>query len=242
MTTFEAELICTQKAIPYTIRLSRRAKRYRISVSQVGVEIVLPAHLSVRQAGALMEKHKAWVCAQLERLEKIQARTRLPGLEPGTILFKGSPYQIEVQRAAQQKPRVRIDEHARRVEVHLPDKVRAKPLLLVEGEFRKLARAYLVNLVRSRAAQIGVQPSAITIRDQRTRWGSCSSRGTISLNWRLIMALFEVCDYVIVHELCHIREHNHSKSFWNLVESYCPDYKKSRKWLKVNANRLRPVL
>ncbi len=80
----------------------------------------------------------------------------------------------------------------------------------------------------------------VTIRDQRTRWGSCSSRGTLSFNWRLIMAPPDVMDYVVVHELCHLIEPNHSRKFWQLLAGLLPDFRQPRLWLKRNVNLLRP--
>lgn len=85
---------------------------------------------------------------------------------------------------------------------------------------------------------IGVQAGQIRIKDQKTRWGSCSSKGNINLNWRLILAPEEVMDYVIIHELCHLKEMNHSKAFWELVEQICPDYREQKRWLKENAHQL----
>ena len=81
--------------------------------------------------------------------------------------------------------------------------------------------------------------TSITIRDQKTRWGSCSGRGTLSFNWRLILAPPEILDYVVVHELCHLTHMNHSREFWDLVGSVIPDYKVRRKWLKENGHTLR---
>ncbi len=81
--------------------------------------------------------------------------------------------------------------------------------------------------------------TSITIRDQKTRWGSCSGRGTLSFNWRLILAPPEILDYVVVHELCHLTHMNHSKEFWSLVGSVIPDYEIRRKWLKENGHALR---
>lgn len=78
----------------------------------------------------------------------------------------------------------------------------------------------------------------ITIRDQKTRWGSCSARGTLSFNWRLMLAPPAILDYVVVHELCHLTHMNHSAAFWQAVESVYPDYRNARKWLKEHGQEL----
>lgn len=80
--------------------------------------------------------------------------------------------------------------------------------------------------------------SRITIRDQKTRWGSCSARGTLSFNWRLMLAPPAILDYVVVHELCHLTHMNHSPAFWQAVEAVCPDYRDSRRWLKEHGQEL----
>ena len=88
------------------------------------------------------------------------------------------------------------------------------------------------------APLLGVACNRITIRTQRTRWGSCSSKGNLNFNRLLVLAPAAVLDYVVVHELCHLREMNHSPQFWSLVESILPDYKQRKKWLKENGNTL----
>jgi hypothetical protein len=88
------------------------------------------------------------------------------------------------------------------------------------------------------AAELGVSFLRIEVRDQRTRWGSCSPRGTLSFNWRLVLAPFAVLDYVVVHELCHLREPNHSARFWRLVESRRPAWRDQRAWLREHGPEL----
>ncbi len=92
-----------------------------------------------------------------------------------------------------------------------------------------------------RSREMGLAPSRVSIRDQKTKWGACTSRGTVTLNWRLVMAPPEVLDYVVVHELAHLAELNHSPRFWAIVERHCPDWKRHRDWLKANGWRLQSL-
>lgn len=111
-------------------------------------------------------------------------------------------------------------------------------VLLLEKRFRSAAAAYFPARCAQLQQLTGGYYTKITIRNQKTRWGSCSQTGTLSFNYRLMMAPPAVIDYVIVHELCHLTHMNHSKAFWNKVASILPDYSKSRRWLKENGHTL----
>jgi predicted metal-dependent hydrolase len=115
---------------------------------------------------------------------------------------------------AKQRPRLRLD-----------------PRGVSEAEARRAVRELVAMLIDDEAPALGVEVKRVQIRDQRSRWGSCSTRGTLSFNWRLVLAPFEVLDYVVVHELCHLREANHSRRFWKLVEARRPDWRAQRDWL-----------
>ena len=118
------------------------------------------------------------------------------------------------QERAKQVPRLRLD-----------------PRAVSEVEARRAARELVTMLVEEEAPPLGVSYGRIQVRDQRTRWGSCSTTGTLSFNWRLVLAPFDVLDYVVVHELCHLVEANHSRRFWKLVERRRPDWRAQRDWL-----------
>lgn len=108
----------------------------------------------------------------------------------------------------------------------------------LEKRYIEAAKDYFPKRAAYFAAITGGNYQRITIRDQKTRWGSCSANGTLSFNWRLMLAPPAVLDYVVVHELCHLTHMNHSKAFWSLVESACPDYRAHRKWLKEHGQEL----
>jgi predicted metal-dependent hydrolase len=117
-------------------------------------------------------------------------------------------------------------------------RLRLNPRQISETEARQAVRELVAMLVDEEAPTIGVRPQRIQIRDQRSRWGSCSTRGTLSFNWRLVLAPFEVLDYVVVHELCHLREPNHSRRFWKLVEQRRPGWRAQRDWLHEHGPEL----
>ena len=107
-----------------------------------------------------------------------------------------------------------------------------------EKELRERAKSVLAQRTAYFARQVGVTYGRITVRDQKTRWGSCSQTGNLNFNFRLILAPSEVLDYVVVHELCHRRQMNHSAQFWQEVAQVLPDYRKRKAWLTENGWRL----
>lgn len=108
----------------------------------------------------------------------------------------------------------------------------------LERRYIAAAKEYFPKRVSYFQQFTGGSYSRITVRDQKTRWGSCSARGTLSFNWRLMLAPPAILDYVVVHELCHLTHMNHSAAFWRKVESVCPDYRTARKWLKDHGSEL----
>jgi predicted metal-dependent hydrolase len=110
-------------------------------------------------------------------------------------------------------------------------RLRLDPRDVSENEARRAVRELVAMLIDDEAPELGVQVRRVQIRDQRSRWGSCSTSGTLSFNWRLVLAPFEVLDYIVVHELCHLREPNHSRRFWKLVEARRADWRVQRDWL-----------
>jgi predicted metal-dependent hydrolase len=113
-----------------------------------------------------------------------------------------------------------------------------RPAEVSEPEARRATRELVTMLAEEEAEALGVSYGRIQVRDQRTRWGSCSPRGTLSFNWRLALAPLDVLDYVVVHELCHLREANHSPRFWRLVAERRPNWREQRAWLREHGAEL----
>lgn len=138
------------------------------------------------------------------------------------------------RRAARGTAERLLREHRRWIERQL---ARLRPQLelppIGELEGRRLAREVADELCREHAPRLGVGYERIRTGAQRTRWGSCSTRGTLSFNWRLVLAPAAVFEYVVIHELCHLREPSHSAAFWELVRQARPDYDAERRWLRA---------
>lgn len=206
--------------IPYTIRRSDRARRVRVTVDAVdGVEVVLPRRARDRDAEAAMRELGPWVEKRLRALDRARAEAGAP---PGHV-----PYLGEHLRLVPEPGRTRV--HRRGDALLVPD---GDPQPALERWYRRAAKAEIAPRVEQAVDTAGLDYERLTIRGQRTRWGSCSSTGTLSFNWRLLLAPEDVLDYVVWHEVCHLQVPNHSQRFWRLVERHFPGYREQERWLR----------
>jgi predicted metal-dependent hydrolase len=154
----------------------------------------------------------------------------------------GAPTTLTVPRAMRDDEISRIIDANREWVVREREKQRPRlrldPRTVSETDARRAVRELVAMLIEEEAPELGVEPQRVQIRDQRSRWGSCSAHGTLSFNWRLVLAPFDVLDYVVVHELCHLREPNHSHRFWRLVEGRRPGWRAQRDWLHEHGPEL----
>jgi predicted metal-dependent hydrolase len=190
-----------------------------------GVEVVLPRRSPEGQAARVVEELGPWI----ERRLAAQARAREAVHGPaGTV-----PYLGEALTLVPEPGRTRV--HRRGGTLFVPEDD-AGPAL--ERWYRRAARAEIAPRAHEAAAAVGARVSAVAIRAQRTRWGSCSPSGALSFNWRLLLAPEPVLDYVVIHEACHLKVADHSRGFWSLVERHCPDWREHTRWLRRNGSAL----
>jgi predicted metal-dependent hydrolase len=228
---FFAELTAAPKPSVVYVR-SGQARRYRLTLRRDGTAVAtIPLRGSEREAVRFVEAQRDW----LERARQRQAR-RPRSAEFWTIgthvLWRGELHEVRLA-ATGEKPQVCVAADVFRVASADGD---IRPTL--EAHFARRARVELPARTWELAAETGVDVKQVTVRNQRSRWGSCSSGGTISLNWRLIQTPETVRDYIIYHELMHLREMNHSARFWTEVEEVCPWWRDAEKWLKRNGSLL----
>jgi predicted metal-dependent hydrolase len=219
--------------VAFRFRMNRRARRYILRVGKDGlVSLTIPRFGSKRAGLAFAEQHKQWIRLQLEKARSQQVSQ---AWKPGTTVFvDGEPAVIRVIESAE-GPTVGLGDD---VLCAFPGEgCNLRPL--IEGHLWGRARKVLTERVVELAAKEDLQVRRVSVRNQRSRWGSCSRRGTISLNWRLIQTPDFVRDYIILHELAHLQHMNHSDAFWAEVLRMCPDYMRAEAWLKANHRLLR---
>lgn len=155
-----------------------------------------------------------------------------------TFLFAGVPHELEISVLPAGRKRNRIQAENGILKMELSPEDVLQPIPALKRFLRKEAKAVLLARVEHWSLITGLIPSRVIVGERTSRWGSCSSRKTLSFCYRLIMAPPEVLDAIVIHELCHLRHPNHGKGFWNLVEHFNPDYQDTRKWLKDHSHQL----
>lgn len=226
--------------VTYSVSESRRARypRFRID-AQKGLQVIIPAGMHVKNLDELFHRHQDWILKHLQRVAEMQTEQPQRQFISGESLpFLGEAHTLEVNLIpgetityiARQEQTIQV-----RLQSDIPETHRSLAVRTVlQNWYRDQAKFYISNRVHELATHFGFQVGKITIRNQKTRWGSCSSKGNLNFNWRLMMAPPDAIDYLIIHELCHLREPNHSPRFWALVATYCPDYQYWKRWLKEN--------
>jgi predicted metal-dependent hydrolase len=191
-----------------------------------------PMRLSAARIQAFVDSHADRIAKTLARLQAAPPVPVHHYLDGETFLYLGQAYPLSILPAG--RPALSFDSAVFRLaKSSLP-----KAPELFEAWYKQQARLFLTERVSAIAAQHAFRYQKIRISSARTRWGSCSSLGTLSFTYRLVMAPPEVVDYVVMHELVHTQIHNHSKTFWNKVAKLMPDYKPRLAWLKKNGKYL----
>ena len=226
-------LVLRGRQIPLAVIRHPRARRYLLRLRPDGsVRLTIPRRGSVSEGRRFAERNTAWLERQLQRLDAqpSQPKAWTFGTE---ILFRGAAVKLE---AGVNGESGLIRFGGEMVSVPHPA---ADLRPAIERHLWRLAAKELPVRVREYAALHQLPARRVTVRNQRSRWGSCSRRGTISLNWRLIQASAFVRDYILLHELMHLRHLNHSARFWRDVNQVCPDYETAERWLKQHASLLK---
>lgn len=232
------QLKCGSDLITYDLVRSRR-KTLSICVHPEGtVTVRTPLGMPEEQIQKFIAEKAGWIIRKREEMcAKEKARPKRSYEDGETFRCQGQDCILKLKEAPDSKW-LKVYQEEERIILEGP--------LQERGQRRELLRQWCIrqagNQLRQRTAYfaglVGEVPGQIHIREQKTRWGSASSQRNLNFNWKLILAPPEVLDYVVVHELCHLKHMNHAKEFWNLVEQIMPDYRKWREWLKEHGSEL----
>ena len=215
------------------MRRHRQARRYTLRIDAATREVVLtmPPRGSVREAKEFAQKHGAWIAARLKRMPEA-----VPFAHATEVPLRGIVHRIVHRRGERGTVWTEINEHGVRLlcvageAAHVNRRVSDFLRLEAQRDLNAASRRY--------AATLGVRARRICVRDQSSRWGSCSNTGVLSFSWRLILAPSFVLDYLAAHEVSHLVELNHSPRFWRLVQRLYPDFERAKVWLDVNGAEL----
>ena len=232
----------------YRIRRSQRAKRARIVVSADKVEVVAPLRMPEKQIQQFMRAKQAWIESAKNKVQ--QQVSNIASFAPESyqqgamVPYQGEQYELQIKTSRENQIVITFEQS---FIAYVPDSLH-KTLTYTELS-EQIRQALVVWMGEAAAKQAAktmghyaplyrLNPRSITIKTQKSRWGSCGIHDDINLNWLLILAPVEVFEYVVIHELCHIAQRNHSAAFWALVARHCPDYKQRRLWLKKHGASL----
>ena len=222
-------LLIEVKSLPLVVRENSKAKRLTLRLRpEAGGEIILTVPLchSKRQVIGFIEKSKPWLGKQMARIFQ-----KLPYAEGMVLPILGKHYELR-HKPSQSFRSWWGEDH---LLIHAPTD---KFGVCVQKSLHQVATQFLTTRTTLYASQLDKSVNRITLRDTRSRWGSCSPNGNISYSWRLVFAPEQVADYLCAHEVAHLIEMNHSPQFWRIVEGFCPDYKTLRQWLRQNGKTL----
>jgi predicted metal-dependent hydrolase len=217
--------------VSYTLKQSYRARCARLEIRQAtGLTIVIPKSYDVTDVHTLMQKKKRWILNNLAKCHRIVQPEAVKCLKSGDhIPYLGQELMLVTQRDHGSDASVVLDKN--RLIISVGNKNNGVGLIL-EQWYRTQADQLLKEKTDRQCAKFGLTYNRLTIRGQRSRWASCSHKRNLSFNWKLMMVPEPVIDYVIIHELMHLKQMNHTKRFWKLVDERCPDWREHRTWLK----------
>lgn len=231
--------------VPYVFKRVPRRRHVHVLVNEEGtIEVRAPWRFSLRKAREALRDNAEWVLNTLDTVrERLAQRPRLvtgahlPLLDGSLRLDVRPQAQVDMFECARSW-RGRAERRGTTLRISAVSLDEGELRALIERWYRREAATHLAARVEHYSPRLGVRPSRVTIRGQRSRWGSCSGKGTVSLNWRLMMVPGDLADYVVVHELCHLRHMDHSPRFWEMVGGVVPDFRQRRRSLNALQGRL----
>jgi len=232
--------------LTYHVIYQKKRKTIQLKLlTSTHLEITAPNNFPTASIEKIVHDKCNWIVKKILHLSNAMANPINKSLSPGaTVLYLGTPHTLVYTNNHSSRPTIQLRDHQIIIDMPLINTVQTNSLVesLLKQWYLDNASNILFAKTTFWATKINVQPKHITIKEQKTRWGSCSSKGNLNYNWRIVMAPPDVIDYLVIHELCHLRVPNHSALFWEEVLQFSPDFKNHRTWLQTNGTLLMSIL
>jgi predicted metal-dependent hydrolase len=233
------EINLNGRIVPYSLKRSSIARLLRISINtQRGLSVTIPSRYSTKDLPEFLQSKSSWILKHLATSKTgpgVPESKKPRGIR--TVPYLGQKLKV-VRGVGGNNQDSPITIAQDRLLINLPSVKGAAIKLAIARWLIDQSVKVIGSKVKIFCERMGLKCRRVTIRNQKTRWGSCSRLQNLSFNWRIIMAPEKVVDYVVIHELCHLKEMSHSKSFWALVAGYCPQWHEHRRWLNAHTTEL----
>jgi predicted metal-dependent hydrolase len=225
------DITLKDQKISYTLKRSHTAKLIWLDIKrQTGLTVTVPPFYNIKNLQGYLESNTTWILRNISRYcsETLPSQSE-PVRPANTISYLGKSLKVMQNRCGCGLNAIELQQN--KLIVSLNSSGTRLSVQELEHWLKIQATSLINEKVKTFSKKMGLAYNRVMIRDQKSRWGSCSCRKNLNFNWRLIMAPEPVLDYVVIHELCHLKEMSHSKSFWDLVARYCPQWHEHRNWL-----------
>ncbi|MBS3921010.1 MAG: M48 family metallopeptidase [Deltaproteobacteria bacterium] len=220
----------------HLIRSKKRRKTLSLRIKEDGrIVLYVPYHTPKGEIEGFIKEKESWVIKKISEKERSIKETEKAFIPGEKFLYLGESYPLEIRESDHQGPPLKLSFGKFILDLDHIEKARDLFILWYKRE----AKEIIAGRVDYYSNRLHLFPKEIRITSAKSRWGSCSRDNRLSFSWRMVMAPLTVIDYILIHELAHIKEKNHSGRFWSYLESILPDYRRQRLWLKENGRRLR---
>jgi predicted metal-dependent hydrolase len=234
----QSEIMLENRTINYTLKQSPRIRGIRLEIhGESGLTVVVPRKYDQHNIQDLLHEKSRWIIRHLPKSKPFQPRLFSKEVDHGEkVQYMGHELEVEVSATGNGKNGVYLKGNTLVIEDSHNKRSRAK---ILEQWYKLQAKLIFTGKADLLQKSMGVRYKNLTIRGQKKRWASASPSGNLSINWKLLLAPEPVIDYVLMHELAHLKHMNHSKKFWDYLAKFCPEWRESRKWLRVHEDDLK---